>query len=232
MPPKSEDNSPVRKEIPTSRIYHSVGGIGLLILTVVSYGFYIGDRMTSLDAPMVNAVSEIKLEAAITGLMIEEILANGIVGGLEDNWEPLDTAVSHLRQLAETQADWKTAFLPFQRPGLQDDIDELEKKRWEWEAGANRRVREETLYFMWDEAELHYQAVFFEFMEVAKRLEDRVREILTENLKRFRYAQGDTHFILPRTDHSGRHGSVPIRTATDPTLEGTYSDRGAANHRG
>lgn len=190
MPPKSEDNSSVRREIPTTRIYHSVGGIGLLILVVVSYGFYIGDRMTSLDAPMVNAVSEIKLEAAITGLMIEEILANGIVGGLEDNWEPLDTAVSHLRQLAETQADWKTAFLPFQKPGLQDDIDELEKKRWEWEAGANRRVREETLYFMLDEAELHYQAVFFEFMEVAKRLEDRVREILTENLKRFRYAQG------------------------------------------
>ena len=75
-------------------IYLSVGGIGLLILAVVSYGFYIGDRMTSLDAPMVNAVSKIKLEAAIAGLMIEEILTNGIVGGLEENWEPLDTAVS------------------------------------------------------------------------------------------------------------------------------------------
>ena len=180
----------MRKEIPATRIYHSVGGIGLLILALVSYGFYIGDRMTSLDAPMVNAVSEIKLEAAITGLMIEEILTNGIVGGLEDNWEPLDKAVSHLRRLAESQTDWKAALLPFQKPGLRDDIDELEKKRAEWEAGANRRIWEEALNFVRDEAELHYQAVFFEFMEVVNRLEDRVREILTENLKRFRYAQG------------------------------------------
>ena len=180
----------MRGEIPATRIYLSVSGIGLLILAVVSYGFYIGDRMTSLDAPMANAVSKLKLEAAITGLMIEEMLTNGIVGGLEENWEPLDAALSHLRQLAETQADWKTAFLPFQHPGLQDDIDELEKKRAAWKAGADGRVWEKTLNFMRDKAELDYQAVFFEFMEVVNRLEDRVQEILTENLRRFRYVQG------------------------------------------
>jgi signal transduction histidine kinase len=167
-----------------------VGGIGLLILALVSYGFYIGERMTSLDAPMMNAVSKIKLEAAITGLMIEEILANGIVGGLEENWEPLDTAVSTLRRLTETQADWKTALLPFLSAGLQNDIDELEMKRADWEAGANRRVREEAHDFIQDDAEVHYQAVFFEFMEVVNRLENRAQETLAENLIRFRYAQG------------------------------------------
>jgi len=189
MPPKNEDNSASRREVPPARIYLSVGGIGLLILALVSYGFYIGERMTSLDAPMMNAVSKIKLEAAITGLMIEEILSNVIVGGLEESWEPLVTAVSHLRRLTEAQADWKTAFLPFLSPGLQNDLDELEKKRAEWEAGANRRVREEAHYFIQDNVELHYQAVFFEFMEAVNRLEDRVQEILTENVKRFRYAQ-------------------------------------------
>ncbi|WP_372682024.1 ATP-binding protein [Desulfosarcina sp.] len=190
MPPKSEDKPPVRRETPPAIIYLSVGSIGLLILALVYYGFYIGERMTSLDAPMMNAVGKIKLEAAITGLMVEEILNNGIVGGLEESWEPLDTAVSHLRRLAETQADWKTAFLPFQQPGLLADMDELEKKRAEWKDGANRRVREERLDFVQDDAELHYQAVFFEFMGVVNRLEDQVREILTENLRRFRYAQG------------------------------------------
>jgi len=167
-----------------------VGGIGLLILAIVFYGFYIGDRLTSLDAPMVSAVGKIKLEAAIAGLMIEEILANGIVGGLEENWEPLDTAVNHLRRLVESQTDWKTAFLPFQRPGLQIDIDELEKKRTKWKASTNRRVREEGLSFLRDDAEIRYHAVFFEFMEIVSRLEDRLREILTENQRRFRYTQG------------------------------------------
>ena len=190
MPPKSERTSPVFRAAPPARIYLSVGGIGLLILALVSYGFYIGERMTSLDAPMMNAVSKIKLEAAITGLMIEEILANGIVGGLEENWEPLVMAVSTLRRLTEAQADWKTALLPFLSAGLQNDIDELEIKRAEWEAGANRRVREEAHDFIQDDAELHYQAVFFEFMEVVSRLENRVQEILAENLRRFRYAQG------------------------------------------
>ena len=232
MPPKSEHTSPVFRAAPPARIYLSVGGIGLLILALVSYGFYIGERMTSLDAPMMNAVSKIKLEAAITGLMIEEILANGIVGGLEENWEPLDTAVSTLRRLTETQADWKTALLPFLSAGLQNDIDELEMKRADWEAGANRRVREEAHDFIQDDAELHYQAVFFEFMEVVNRLENRAQEITGRKFNTVSICTGGTHSILSGAHPAGRHGSVSVRTATDPASEGTSSGRRAINQRG
>lgn len=190
MPPKSEGLTQVRKETLPARIYHSVGVIGLLILTIVSYGFYIGDRLTSMYAPMVNAAGQIKLEATIAGLIVEEILTNSIVGGLEENWEPLDTAVNRLRRLAGVQVDWRTAILPFQRPVIQNDIDELERKRKEWQAAASRRAQEENLHFLQNDSKVRYHAVFFEFIEVVNRLEDRLREVMTENVRRFRYVQG------------------------------------------
>lgn len=190
MPPKSEENPPVHKETAPARIYLSVAGIGLAILALVSFGFHIGDRLTSLDGPMVNAAGQIKLEATIAGLMIEEILTNGIVGGLEENWEHLDDAVNRLRRLSEAETNWKAAFLPFQRPGLEKDLEELEQKRKAWRAAANLRIREEGLSFLRDQDEIRYQAVFFEFMEIVNRLEDRLQGIMTENRRRFRYAQG------------------------------------------
>lgn len=40
------------------------------------------------------------------------------LGGLEDNWKPLDTAVTAPRRLTEEQTDCKTAFLPLSKTRL------------------------------------------------------------------------------------------------------------------
>lgn len=150
----------------------------------------LGDRLVSLDAPMVNAVTRIKMEAAITGLIVEEVLSNGIVAGLEDNWKPLDTAVAALRRLIEEQTDWKTAFLPFQKLGYQNIIDEMEKKRVYWSTRANRRAREgdQSLLVLTD-AKKQYQSAFSEFMAVVDRLDHLLRNNLRRNTKLFHQIQ-------------------------------------------
>jgi signal transduction histidine kinase len=189
MRPKSEDTSPTDRKVPPVRIYLTISGIGLLMLSLVFYGYLLGDRLVSLDAPMVNAVTRIKMEAAITGLMVEEVLSDGIVGGLEESWKPLDTAVKALRRLVEEQTDWKSSFFPFQRPGFQKIFNEVANRRADWGVKANRRASEGDQSLVLTDAKKQYQSAFSEFMTVVDRLDYLLRNNLDRNTKRFHQTQ-------------------------------------------
>ena len=189
MSQNSENRFPSSSNVPSARIYLTISGIGALILTIIIGGFLLGDRLVSLDAPMVNTVTRIKMEAAITGLMVEEVLSEGIVKGLEDNWKPLDTAVAALRRLTEEQVDWKMAFLPFQRLGYQKIIAEVEKKSVAWSKSANRRAREGDQSLVLTDAKKQYQLAFSEFMAIVDRLDNLLRNNLYRNTKRFHQIQ-------------------------------------------
>ncbi len=186
---KSENRSPATGRVPPARIYLAISGIGALIFSIILYGFLVGDRLVSLYAPMVNAVTRIKMEAAITGLMVEEVLSGGVVAGLEDNWKPLDTAVAALRHLAQEQTDWKTAFLPFQRLAYRNMINEVEKKRVDWSTSAIVRAREEGHPLVLTDAKKQYQLAFSEFMAVVDRLDGLLRTNLHRNTRRFHQTQ-------------------------------------------
>lgn len=186
---KSENTSPSSVNVPPARIYLTISGIGGLILSIVLGGFLLGDRLVSLEAPMVNAVTRIKMETAITALVVEEVLSDGIVGGLEDNWKPLDAAVAELRRLTEVQTDWKMIFLPFHGLGFQRIIDEMEKKRAAWSVCANRRAREEGSSLVLTDAKKKYKSAFSEFMAVVDRLDDLLQKNYTSNVRRFHHTQ-------------------------------------------
>jgi signal transduction histidine kinase len=186
---KSENRPPSPGNIPPARVYLTISGIGAVILSIILGGFLVGDRLVSLDAPMVNAVTRIKMEAAITGLVIEEILSDGIVTGLEESWKPLDASVTAFRRLTEEQVDWKTYFLPFQGLGYQNIIDEVEKKRVDWAASARRRASEGDQSLVMTDAKRGYQSAFDQFMAVVDRLDHLVRKNLEANTHHFHHIQ-------------------------------------------
>jgi signal transduction histidine kinase len=189
MSQKSKARPISPNNIPPARIYLTISGIGALILSIILGGFLLGDRLVSLDAPMVNAVTRIKMEAAITGLVVEQVLSEGIVGGLEDNWRPLDRAVAALRRLTEQQTDWKTAFLPFQKIGYQKIIDEVAARKVVWVTRALHRSKEGDQSLVLTDAKKAYQSAFSEFMAIVDRLDNLLRKNLDSNTKRFHQIQ-------------------------------------------
>jgi signal transduction histidine kinase len=195
MPQKSEARSPSPGNLPPARVYLTISGIGAVMLSIILGGFLVGDRLVSLDAPMVNAVTRIKMEAAITGLMVEEVLSDGIVTGLEESWKPLDAAVAEFRRLTEEQNDWKTFFLPFQGFGYQNIIEEVEKKRVDWSISAKRRAREGDHSLVMTDAKRRYQSAFHQFMAVIDRLDRLVWNNLDGNTKRFHQIQWALFFF-------------------------------------
>jgi signal transduction histidine kinase len=186
---KSKNTSPTRYKVPPERIYLTISGIGAMMLSIILGGFLLGDRLVSLDAPIVNTVTRIKMEAAITGLMVEEVLSDGIIAGFEDNWNPLNAAVADLRRLTEEQTDWKTALLPFHKLGYQKIIDEVEKKRVDWSTRAKRRAKEGDHSLVLTDAKRQYQSAFSEFMALVDRLDRLFQKNLDKNRNRFQQIQ-------------------------------------------
>jgi hypothetical protein len=71
--------------------------VGLSVIGMLGYGFYTGDRLISVYAPSVDAAMEIKLEATLAHLWIEEIIS----GDRRDRQEDIAAVWARL-----DQADW------------------------------------------------------------------------------------------------------------------------------
>ena len=52
--------------------------IGLVLIGIVGYGFYSGDRINTVDASLVRSAMKIKLEASTNNLVIEGLLSEGL----------------------------------------------------------------------------------------------------------------------------------------------------------
>ena len=64
--------------------------IGLVLIGIVGYGFYSGDRINTVDASLVRSSMKIKLEASTTNLLIEGLLGEGLATGFEPVWAPME----------------------------------------------------------------------------------------------------------------------------------------------
>ena len=102
--------------------------IGLLIAGIVGYGFYAGNRISTVDARLVRAAMKIKLEASTTNLVIEGLLGEGFAADFEPVWEPLDAAFQEFRSVFEASKQ-RVALLPFRAGGVNPaDVENLSLK--------------------------------------------------------------------------------------------------------
>jgi len=74
-----------------SRRYLLIGIIAASILTIMTYSFYMSNRMISKYGPLIDAAMEIKLEATIAHLWFEEILSG-------DRSQNIETIIDHIDQ--------------------------------------------------------------------------------------------------------------------------------------
>ena len=86
--------------------------IGLVLIGIVGYGFYSGDRINTVDASLVRFAMKIKLEASTTNLVIEGLLSEGLAADFEPVWAPLDAAVRDFLAVVD-ESKKRRAVLPF-----------------------------------------------------------------------------------------------------------------------
>jgi PAS domain S-box-containing protein len=163
--------------------------IGLVLIGIVGYGFYSGDRINTVDAALLRAAMKIKLETSTTNLVIEGLLGEGPAMDFEPAWAPLDAALRNFRSVVN-QSRQRRAVLPFQTAAVDAGVlENLERKLTVFKEKAAERFANRRISLLDEEADRVYRRAFKDLVANLDALEDRLRRVMSANLARFRYSQ-------------------------------------------
>jgi len=166
-----------------------IAAIGLVLIGIVGYGFYSGDRINTVDAALLRAVMKIKLEASTTNLVIEGLLGEGPAMDFEPVWAPLDAAVRDFRSVVD-ESRQRRAVLPFRTAAVDAaGLENLERKLSAFKEKAAERFANRRISLLDEEADRVYRRAFKDLVADLDALEDRLRRAMSANLALFRYSQ-------------------------------------------
>jgi signal transduction histidine kinase len=191
---RKSHNRPAASDTPW-RIYLMVIMAGITVTAIVGYGFYKGDRMSTVDARMANAAMQAKLEAMISNIVLEEMLSHGIVGDSADIWQRIDDTLRDLPVKRAAQGSYLPLFLSSAEATILQDIQNVELKLNDLKALTKDRFFKNEVSLFRRELDKQYEILFTDFMAALDRLEDGSRRIMLQNIKRFRYTQAVMIFI-------------------------------------
>ena len=163
--------------------------IGLVLIGIVGYGFYSGDRINTVDAALVRSAMKIKLEASTTNLVIEGLLGEGLGADFEPVWAPLDAALRNFRFVVDAGRQRK-AVLPFRAAAVDAaGLGDLARKLSAFKEKAAERFANRRISLLDEEADRVYRQIFKDLIRDLDALEDRLRRVMSANLALFRYSQ-------------------------------------------
>ena len=177
------------------RIYLIVVITGIVVTAIVGYGFYKGNRMSTVDAQMANAATNIRLEAMISNIVLEEALSQGIVGDSAYIWRRVDNSLQDLRTKLAAGKHYKPPLFSTAEESILEDIKKLESKLYDLKMVTKDRLFKNEISLLRSELDKLHEKLFADFIAALDSLEDSFRQIMAQNITRFRYTQAVMIFI-------------------------------------
>lgn len=163
--------------------------IGLVLIGIIVYGYYSGDRINTVDASLLRATMKIKLETSTTNLVIEGLLGDGLTTDFQPVWEPMETAVRDFRTVV-TKSNARRTFLPFQSAAVAAvDMERLDRELAAFKEKAAARFTNKKISFLDEEVDTRYRLAFKNLFVHLEVLENNLYGVMTRNLTLFRYSQ-------------------------------------------
>ncbi len=172
-----------------------VSTIGLIVIGIVIYGFYIGERLNTLDEPMIDAVMEIQLEAEAADLWFREIISGNMTADMKTIWQPLEQVVWYLHVIAQDNKTQRKFFNPLRDDETRDQIKLIQHKLAALEKVTGFIFAATQLSGSVGDLREQYEKAMAAFLEQVGRLESRLLNTKAKNLRHFRYL----HLVLVAT---------------------------------
>jgi len=171
------------------RFHFLIGSIGVIIIGIVSYGFYTGDRMATMYAPLTDAAMEIKLEATTAHLWFEEIVSGDRHETMEKVWKHLDKAAWYAQAMLQGGVNPEGTFIPLKDIEMRQGIKAVQKKLVKFRDITRQRLAEKETAGVGSDIDQHYDAIFMDFITQADHMETRLQQVMAQDLRSFRFIQ-------------------------------------------
>ena len=171
------------------RMYILIVIVGLITTGIVSYGFYKGDRMNKVYAPLIDAAMEIKLETTTAHLWFEEIISGDRHEDIEVVWEHLNQADWYAKAILEGGRNPEGTFIPLDDAKMRQEIGEAQEKLMAFRDITKQRIDSKETSGIGTVIDQRYDAVFSDLLSQADEVETRLQQVMAKDLGRFRFTQ-------------------------------------------
>ena len=171
------------------RMYLLICIVGLMISGILGYGFFKGDRMVKVYAPLVDAAMEIKLEATTAHLWFEEIISGDHTEDISEVWKHQDQAEWYANAMLEGGKNLEGTFIPLDDAEMRRKIKNVQEKLKEYRGITQKRLETRDLSGIGTDIDQRYDHVFRSFLKEADKVETKLQQIMAKDLNSFRYTQ-------------------------------------------
>ncbi|OEJ66932.1 hypothetical protein BEN30_11105 [Magnetovibrio blakemorei] len=158
---------------------------GLLLVSMIIYSAETGLRMSQRYTPLIDAAMEIKLEAALGHLLLEETLHKERPGRLEDVLTHLNQADWYALAMLEGGTNAEGTFIPLDDPLLRQYIVDVRHELVLFKEDIKLHWRNTMILQTKSETDKVFDATFNSFIEKADIVETHLQQLIKQAERRF-----------------------------------------------
>jgi PAS domain S-box-containing protein len=164
-------------------------GVTLVVVGLLAGSSFMGVRMATRHAPLVDAAMEIKLELALAHLWFEE-LVNGDSNNDETMvWAHIDEAQWYVTAMLEGGENKEGTYIPLSHPHLLRELEEVRLKIVDFRAIARERLATLAQSGIGSDIDQRFDAVFTTVLYQTDSVETVLQEAIKEDLRGFKAIQ-------------------------------------------
>ena len=176
-------------ELTPWRMYLVICIVGLMMIGILGYGFFKGNRMNKVYAPLIDAAMEIKLEATTAHLWFEEIISGDRHEDIKTVWKHHEQAEWYVQAMLEGGKNPEGTFVPLENAEMRRKIKNVQGKLKEFREIAQERIEAIETSGIGSDIDQQYDHVFRGFLKEADEVETKLQQIMAKDLNVFRYIQ-------------------------------------------
>ncbi len=174
------------RRVSPQRLYLLTICVALLLISVMSFLFYLGNKLSSQHAPLVNAAMQIKVEATTGHLWFEEIMAGDTTESIDGVWENIERADWYAKVMLIGGAYDLVTYYPLTDPQMRTSIISVRKALARFKTIAEKRYTHFSDSIPGSRIDQQFDTLFHNFIREADRVESMIHQQISKELTQYR----------------------------------------------
>lgn len=170
-------------------MYALIALVGFVMTGIVSFGFYTGNRINAVFAPLVDAAMGIRLEATTAHLWFEEILSGDRNEDMQQVWQHLDQTDRYARAMLEGGENPGGTYVSLDDAAMRLKIRKVLEQLTQFRDITRLRLAEKERSGAGSDIDQRYDAIFELFINQAEDVKTRLQQVMARDLRSFQSTQ-------------------------------------------
>lgn len=163
--------------------------VGLIVTSIVWYGFHRSNVMHNMYMPLIDASMQIKLKSTTAHLWLEEILSGDLNEDLDQVWKQMDKADWYAQAMLYGGVNEHGIYIPLKNNEMRGDIEVVKNHLATFRNVAKQRFQRRIISGPGTDIDQYYDTVFDELINHTSNVELNLKQLMANDRNKFWYTQ-------------------------------------------